>query len=69
LIEKTITINFLATDHGAAAAAIEAITRAVESAPGVDSKSVEVCYDDNPDALAEFAARAAARFNRREKGK
>src|SRR5207302_7152116 len=34
LIEKTITINFLATDHGAAAAAIEAITRAVESAPG-----------------------------------
>jgi len=68
LIEKTITINFLATDH-AAAAAIKAMTRAVESAPGVDSKSVEVCYDDNPDALAEFAARAAARFNRREKGK
>jgi len=68
LIEKTITINFLATDH-AAAAAIKAMTRAVESAPGVDSKSVEVCYDDNPDALAELAARAAARFNRRAKGK
>ena len=67
MIEKTITINFLATDH--AAAAIKAMTRAVESAPGVDSKSVEVCYDDNPDALAELAARAAARFNRREKGK
>ena len=45
------------------------MTRAVESAPGVDSKSVEVCYDDNPDALAELAARAAARFNRRAKGK
>jgi len=42
LIEKTITINFLATDH-AAAAAIKAMTRAVESAPGVDSKSVEGC--------------------------
>jgi len=68
LIEKTITINFLATDH-AAAAAIKAMTRAVESAPGVDSKSVEVCYDDNPDALAELAAGAAARFNRRAKGK
>ena len=68
MIEKTITINFLATDH-AAAAAIKAMTRAVESAPGVDSKSVEVCYDDNPDALAELAARAAARFNRRAKGK
>ena len=68
MIEKTITINFLATDH-AAAAAIKALTRAVESAPGVDSKSVEVCYDDNPDALAELAARAAARFNRRAKGK
>ena len=68
MIEKTITINFLATDH-AAAAAIKAMTRAVESAPGVDSKSVEVCYDDNPDALTELAARAAARFNRRAKGK